>query len=215
MTSSYNSFIIKNNNFVDNYDEMYQKSIDVPWQQDEIAKKFDVKMLRDGLINYFKQEKIKINSICELGCGLGNFLDNLSILSKELYGVDISRVAISKAKKSFPECKFERFDTRKKIKRIFDKNSFDLTIERATLWYAIGGYEMFIENMISLSKKYICFHQNFHHLQKNDFIGHEIFPTPDSFLNYLQERMCVLWVNKYTDYTIKSFWLTVFGIKKG
>ncbi len=212
---TYNSFIIKNNKFIDNYDEMYQKSTDVPWQQDQISNLLDVKMFRYKLANYFQQENIKINGMCELGCGLGFFLDYISILANKSYGIDVSTTAIRKATKTFPKIKFGCFDIRRKIKseNIFDKTSFDMTVERGTLWYVIEEYEMFIENMITMSNKYICFHQNFRHLKNKYFIGHEIFPTPASFVNYLQNKMNVLWVDEYTNYQKKNYWVTVFAMK--
>lgn len=52
----------------------------------------------------------RVGSVLELGCGEGHQTEYLARLSDEQYGVDVSRLAVERARKRLPSAKFEVTD---------------------------------------------------------------------------------------------------------
>ena len=108
------------------------------WQSKIYGKKLQLNIFPfSEIISYFKNLKVEKKNnvkILEIGCGCGN---NLSFLAEEgykVYGVDISKSAISFAKKIFKKKKLKGSFKIADIKKIdWPNNSFDYVIDRSTL----------------------------------------------------------------------------------
>lgn len=86
--SDYHKYVFKDGQFVGEFEEMYQKSATVPWQQDHTAywvfSEIDVVILK----------QYKYESICDIGCGIGYFSNRLAYeLKTRVTGIDISKTA--------------------------------------------------------------------------------------------------------------------------
>jgi SAM-dependent methyltransferase len=78
-------------------------------------------------------DKYYYKSVLEIGCGLGAFISKFNVLIKKLYGVDISEVAIGKAKLNYPMIQFEVKDV---INDEFENmGKFDLIVINEVIWY--------------------------------------------------------------------------------
>lgn len=98
-------------------------------------------------------------SILEVGCGCGY----VTKLIKEFYGdsivsgVDISQVAIDKAKKLFPDISFKRLDI------INEKAVDDVVILNEILWYVAHELDRVLDNCVC---KYLIINGSFYKDQK-------------------------------------------------
>ena len=94
--ATYHDYVIKDGKFIGRFDEMYEKFED-PWMQSSQPNRF----ARSNLILSLKE--LGIRSLVEFGCGLGYLSDwihrETGIIPR---GIDISPVAIEKAKRNFP-----------------------------------------------------------------------------------------------------------------
>jgi cyclopropane fatty-acyl-phospholipid synthase-like methyltransferase len=98
---TYHDYVIKDGKFIGKFDEMYNEFSD-PWTQSAQPNKYS---RMAGIIHV---KNFNIKSILECGCGLGFYADwikkETNITPKS---IDISAVAIEKAKKLFPNLDFE------------------------------------------------------------------------------------------------------------
>ena len=105
---------------------------------------------RSRLVNQLK--KINPDSLLEVGCGLGytTKIIQQSIPKCSVVGMDISKVAISKAIKLFPNLNFVSGDIRSASGRPHIK--YDVVILNQLLWYVLESlYETF-RNCFSILK---------------------------------------------------------------
>ena len=107
-SNDYHDYVFKNGKLIGEFEQVYQKSKDIPWHQDKDAGSLDYKIALaiSSTISPFDE-------ICEIGCGLGYFLDALKILGTDgckLTGFDVSQTAIKKAKEVFPDFNFKVID---------------------------------------------------------------------------------------------------------
>ena len=72
-SNDYHDYVFKNGKLIGEFEQMYQKSKDIPWHQDKAADSLDYKITLaiSSAISPFDE-------ICEIGCGLGYFLEALS-----------------------------------------------------------------------------------------------------------------------------------------
>lgn len=196
----YHDFVIKDGRLVAEFEQMYVKSRDIPWHQDEQEDWLDVRLTIQLL-----EEYAPFDYICDFGCGLGYFLD---ILKKKvgtpeckLIGYDISPTALQKAKDFFPYINFHEMDLtedsghREKNWKEGKKRLFTL---RGTLWYVFPNMEDVVRNIgtMTLEGDFLLVSQNFPPLESN-FVGKETIPNP--------EVICT-WFQKYFN-PLKTIWL--------
>jgi SAM-dependent methyltransferase len=95
-------------------------------------------------------KKFEINSILEIGCGIG---DNLKkIKGKKVVGVDLSDFAIQKARKKYPKFEFHVGD----ILEIQLEEKFDLVFTCAVIEHIKPeSLDQVFNKMLCLSDKYI------------------------------------------------------------
>ena len=104
-SNDYHNFVIKDGKLVAEFEQMYKKSKEIPWHQNEMENWLDIKTTIQilngcGCFEYF----------FDFGCGLGHFLD---IIKKHLgsenckaLGYDISQTCCKKAKDGFSGSRF-------------------------------------------------------------------------------------------------------------
>ncbi|MDO8525515.1 MAG: class I SAM-dependent methyltransferase [Candidatus Omnitrophota bacterium] len=185
-STDYHDFVIKNGKLIGEFEQMYRKSKDVPWHQDEERNWLDVRLAVEML-----REHSPFDCICDLGCGLGYFLnilkDNLAKPGCRTIGCEISPTCRKKAKALFPDSEFIAFDLRKKeraaVRGSTKKNLFSL---RSALWYVFPYMKEVVENLAYQTKKddLLLVSQNFPPLVSN-FAGKEVIPGPEAVIRWL------------------------------
>ena len=124
--------------FVGKFDELYENIKD-PWGQIEDDYYHQRRL---GIINSIS--KLHPTSILDVGCGFGHTTQALKILvCKDVTGVDISKVAVNKAKKLFPDVKFKQCDVRK----VLPNKNVDMVVLDGILWYILDDLDSIIENI--------------------------------------------------------------------
>jgi SAM-dependent methyltransferase len=156
----------KNNNnlgdleFLGDFDGLYSFDPD-PWGQSGLNNKKSMSTFytisREILCNriseihkstYYTDRKYMI---CEIGSGTG-FLTNMlkqSVPSAHTCGVDISKIAVKKARINFPDIKFYQHD----ILSEGLKEKFNIVILSNLLWYVIHDLDNLIVNVVDSVKK--------------------------------------------------------------
>ncbi len=192
-------FIFKDNNgsleFIGDFDGFYNSCSD-PWGQldshDSKMKKY-YEYSRSSLLEYIKSVEYDVNSITEYGCGLGYVTALISSFvpnSINVEGVDISSVAINRAKviNSETSIKFRSSNLIDDI--LYYKNKKDLIILNQLLWYLVDDIEIIknsIYNIIN-DNKYLIICNAFPRKQRyaleeiNGFAG--AFNLLSSFSNF-------------------------------
>lgn len=161
--------------FVGQFDELYREIKD-PWGQieDDYYKK-----RRFDLVSSLRN--IGATSVLDVGCGLGHVTQAIKIMvCKNVVGVDISKVAVNRAKKLFPDVKFEVCDIRKQ----FPKGRYDAVILNGILWYILDDLkDIFkkIEQKLD-SGGYLIISQPF---IKDQQFGREIINGYEGFINFI------------------------------
>tara|TARA_Y100000590_G_scaffold101370_1_gene115109 strand:- start:1692 stop:2303 length:612 start_codon:yes stop_codon:yes gene_type:complete len=146
MNHKCNDYIIKNNKFIRNFDEMY-KDISDPWDQE----KSNHNDIKDILIKT-KEYIIKPEKVLDIGCATGyvSKIINEFFNQTQYIGTDISNHAIKKAKEKF-DSNFLVDDI--KIQNPKFINDFDLILCLKTIYYVAPEIDLVIKNIISYLKK--------------------------------------------------------------
>lgn len=177
-SKDYHDYVFKDGRLIGKFDEMYKYSSETPWHQDKTA----CSVFSDIDIAILKQHKYA--SICEIGCGLGYFSSRLykEVNSEgegrpKVTGIDISDVAVEKAKKLFPEICFIAGDLLKE--KHLTKETFDLVVVKETLWYVCHELKNFMENVLSMTKKngFLYVSQSFP--ESDNYVGKDVLDSPE------------------------------------
>ena len=140
------------------------------------------------------RQHVPFDSIFDLGCGLGYFLDLIyrrcGSNPCDLNGYDISQTACNRGKEIFPQINFH------KINLMEDSGSFSthnvsirtdrkcLFMLRGVLWYVFPEIENVVRNISSIVNlgDYFLISQNFPPLD-SEFVGKEVIPEPKAILD--------------------------------
>jgi SAM-dependent methyltransferase len=190
-SDDYHDYVFKKGKLIGEFEQMYQKSKDIPWHQD----KKDADRLDYKIALSIASTVSPFDEICDIGCGLGYFLDALKILGTDdckLTGFDISQTATKRAKEIFPDFIFKVIDVTESHKTFKTKVSSEqnitkqrkLTAIRGFFWYVFPHMDNVIRNISHLVDKeqYLLISQNFPPLD-DEFIGKNVIPNPDKLLN--------------------------------
>jgi len=135
--------------FKGNFEGLYQND-DMPWGQSGNDERLNMyyKVSRETIVEVVSKRYVK-GTLLEVGCGLG-FVCNMlheSLPGIRISGMDISKTAISKAKKLFPDIKFYEGDICDKNINII--NSYDIVLMNEVLWYILKKIDCAFENLKS------------------------------------------------------------------
>lgn len=189
-SSDYHDFVIKRGTLIGEFDQMYKKSSQVPWHQDEQENWIDIRLTIEILRGYGP-----FDFICDFGCGLGYFIDiiynKLGTSKCTRIGYDISKNCCSLPKGLFPEVDFRRLNLmdphiNSDICVFSDYNKKIFTM-RATLWYVCPSLPNVISNLSQIIKtnELLLISQNFPPLNSN-FFGRDIISSPESLINHFK-----------------------------
>jgi SAM-dependent methyltransferase len=222
-SDDYHDFVFKDGKLVGEFEQMYQKSKDIPWHQDKDADKLDYKVALDIISSVAPFDEIR-----DVGCGLGYFLNalmNYGTNGCRLIGYDVSSTALKKAGHLFPDLQFECIDFtlppddfKKKISEKRErKKGKSLTAVRGFFWYVFPHMDNIVENISFIVDKgqHLLISQNFPPID-SDFIGKEVIPNPDKFMEYFTPHFMPVITNWLQEKQSKGNdnWFTALMLKK-
>jgi len=174
----YQDLVIKDGNFVGQFEKMYQQ-FDDPWGQ---TKKVNVEnsISKQVINNYINQ--FRINSIVEFGCGLGkttNFIyENTGI---DILGVDRLKNNIKKSKMKYPKLNFQVND----VENIYEYKDYECYFFSEITWYILEDNK--IDKIFEIMKnklkgKYFIHNLVFYKGQQR--YGLDYFSSLDQFIEF-------------------------------
>lgn len=171
---TYHDYVIKDGKFIGKFDEMYSEFND-PWTQSTQPNKYS----RMAGIIHIKNFNIK--TILECGCGLGYYADwikhETNITPKS---IDVSSVAIEKAKQLFPELDFEVADISNDLEKY---KNYDCVILSEIIWYILPDLKKIYKVLEDNFKgKYLIVNQVFY--KGTQKYGTDYFTNLNEFIEY-------------------------------
>ena len=172
---TYHDYVIKDGIFIGKFDEMYSEFND-PWTQSSQPNKYS------RIAGIFHMMNFNIKSVLECGCGLGYYADwihkETQIIPKS---VDISSVAIQKAKILFPHLDFEVANIANDLSKYKD---YDCILLSEIIWYVLPDLERIFNILNSDFKgKYLVVNQVFY--KGTQKYGNEYFTNLKEFIDYV------------------------------
>ena len=136
----YQDYVIKDGQLVGDFEQMYRDHSD-PWQQAELGAMESEKSVGASLVSrlgHFCDAK----KVLELGCGFGHYTQRLAESNLDVTGIDISEVAIEKARELHPDCRFE-------VGEINDYSAIkalapDIIVMSEITWYILDDLKAFL-----------------------------------------------------------------------
>ncbi|MCU0447104.1 MAG: class I SAM-dependent methyltransferase [Microscillaceae bacterium] len=172
---TYHDYVIKDGQFVGKFEEMYAK-FDDPWMQSNQPNKYS----RTAGIIHLKNFQIK--SVLECGCGLGYYADWIFRETGIVpHSVDVSEVAIQKAKTLFPNLHFEVADITSDLAKF---KAVDCVMFAEIVWYILPQLpDIFRVLAQEFKGKYLLVNQVFY--KGSQKYGTEYFTNLAEFINYV------------------------------
>jgi hypothetical protein len=190
-SDDYHDYVIKDGKLIGEFEQMYQKSRNIPWHQDEQETWLDVQLT----ITLLKQHG-PFGLISDFGSGYGYFLNHISIHCGTddpiLHGYDVSKTACDKGNAIFPNIIFHQFDLMAEQPiHSEDRNEEKrkaLFMLRGTLWYVFPKIGNVVQNIGSITNKgdYFLVSQNFPPLSSK-FVGKDVIPDPHTILDLFSD----------------------------
>jgi SAM-dependent methyltransferase len=135
----YHDYVIKDGKFIGKFEEMYENCED-PWHQIKTIPYANKLVL-------WEISKRKFKNVLDVGCGLGKFT---SLIKKnvncKVTGIDISQIAIKKARKSYPHINFKVVDV---MRHRLETEQYDLVIASELFWYVLEKLDFIIKNLVN------------------------------------------------------------------
>lgn len=135
-TNRYQDYVIKDGKFIGDFEKMYQNCSD-PWEQSEREIFASEKAACTNLI-----EAMSFKSVVEIGCGFGQFTNQLNQVADNVIGFDISPTAINQASMRYPHCKFEvsSFPDFERLRTLKP----DCIVMAEVTWYVLDELDSFL-----------------------------------------------------------------------
>lgn len=172
---SYHDYVIKDGEFIGKFDEMYSEFND-PWTQSVQPNKYS---RTSGIIHI---ENFNVKSILECGCGLGYYADWIRRETNIIpTSVDISPVAIEKAKTLFPDLNFEVADISIELKNY---KGHECVMLSEIIWYILPDLKKIFATLEEHFKdKYLIVNQVFY--KGTQKYGNDYFTNLDEFIDFV------------------------------
>ena len=104
---------------------------------------------------FLKRKKIKT---LEIGCGFAYLSQSLNELNFDSYGTDISKTAIYKAKKKFPNLKNKLYESSFLNFNLYNKIDPDIFILSEISWYVLPDLKKFLRYLKTKHRNKILIH---------------------------------------------------------
>lgn len=171
----YHDYVIKDGKYIGDFENMYKDCKD-PWMQSLQPNKYS----RISGILHIKNFNIK--SVLECGSGLGYYTNWINKeTNTKIKGIDISKEAITKAKKKFPKLDFGVYDV---TKDLVEFKEFDCIMLSEILWYILPELNLVISALKEhFEGKYLIINQVFY--KGTQKYGNEYFTTLDELIDYI------------------------------
>ncbi len=172
---TYHDYVIKDGKFIGKFDEMYEKFED-PWTQMKQPNKYS---RMSGILHL---KNFEITSVLECGCGLGYYADWIYHETKMVpKSVDISSVAIEKAKNIFPKLDFEVANIVTDLKKY---NTYNCVLFAELIWYILPDLKTIFTILEENFKgKFLLVNQVFY--KGSQKYGTDYFTNLDEFINHV------------------------------
>lgn len=177
----YQDLVIKDGNFVGEFEEMY-KTFENPWnQEDEL---YSSNVSRRAACHFI--EKYQIKSIVEWGCGLGktsNYIKKHVKQDINITGIDVSQTAITKAKNKYQDIDFIVDD----ISNISNYLNYDCIFLSEITWYLLEDNlldNVFKTLLKNSNKDTYLFHQLSFYKKGVQKYGTDYFSNIDEFIDF-------------------------------
>lgn len=172
---TYHDYVIKDGKFIGKFNEMYSEFND-PWTQSTQPNKYS---RMAGIVHI---KNFSINTILECGCGLGYYADWIRRETKIIpKSIDISSVAIEKAKNLFPELDFEVADISTEL---ICYKGYECVMLSEIIWYILPNLKKIFETLENDFKgKYLIVNQVFY--KGTQKYGTDYFTNLNEFIEYV------------------------------
>jgi SAM-dependent methyltransferase len=184
-----------NLSFRGEFESMY-KDIDDPWGCGEFSDSINNKLFCEVIFH-----KKQFSDILDIGSGLGELTNELFYYNNggNVMGWEISKTAVDKARKKYPEITFEN----KNIMVDIIKNKYDLITVSEVMWYLLDSIdEVFVKLYNSLNEDGIlAIHQYFPNHQQ---FGNNIIDGLEDFEKFIDEKTKFKFINKIVSYVDKD-----------
>ncbi len=172
---------IQTGTFCGDFEAMYQ-DIEDPWGCEAGKSSLNNQIFVDIIFN----DNRRYERILDIGCGLGGLLDSIQKRNNGGYvlGLDVSRTAIQKAKRRYPNL---NFDCRNIVKEELKERNFDLVVLSEVLWYVLDDLPLFfarVSNMMSAAG-FLAIHQYFPADQR---FGKDWLDGLPAFLKFMESQ---------------------------
>lgn len=190
-SDDYHDYVFKNGKLIGQFDEMYHHSKEIPWHQDKTANQvfvdLDIAILKHFLPHF------NIQSICDLGCGLGYVSARLHaelsphIDGLDVTGIDVSSAAALQAQTLHPHLAFFGVDILKDEIAQWE-GGFDLLYIKDVLWYVCPDADQFIHKAKTLLKEGGGIYMLQSVPDRQEYFGSDLFPSTFSIAEFLSEH---------------------------
>ena len=187
-SDDYHDYVFKNGKLIGEFDQMYRKSKNTPWRQDEQGNWLDIRLAIELIKEYGPY-----GLISDFGSGYRYFLNQIAQCcgtdNPVLYGYDVSETACKKGRALFPNITFQQFDLMAehtvKFKEKRREENKVLFLLRGTLWYVFPKMDNVVRNIINIVNRgdYFFISQNFPPLSSN-FVGKDVIPNPQAIFSF-------------------------------
>jgi len=147
LPSKCNDFVIKNNEFIRDFEGMYQ-NYDDPWNQRQESEDLAIKLAFCALSEVVKISNISPDSILDVGCADGYYAEQLlKLFPKATYfGTDISPTVISRSRiKENRSTEFAVNDIRVRTESLVKR--FDIIFCSKTIYYCAPEIKVVLPNI--------------------------------------------------------------------